>query len=90
MRTSGSGRTLTRMKRFEVWLARLDPAEGSEMRKTRPVVIVSPEELNSPRRFGCPAILQESKDRSPSTICAGCRKAGAHGGSGLSRWRLVR
>lgn len=47
MRTSGSGRTLTRMKRFEVWLARLDPAEGSEMRKTRPVVIVSPEELNS-------------------------------------------
>jgi mRNA-degrading endonuclease toxin of MazEF toxin-antitoxin module len=30
------------MKRFEAWLARLDPAEGSEMRKTRPVVIVSP------------------------------------------------
>lgn len=34
------------MKRFEVWLARLDPAEGSEMRKTRPVVIVSPDEMN--------------------------------------------
>jgi mRNA interferase MazF len=34
------------MKRFEVWLARLDPAEGSEMRKTRPVVIVSPNEMN--------------------------------------------
>ena len=30
------------MKRFEVWLARLDPGEGSEMRKTRPVVILSP------------------------------------------------
>jgi mRNA interferase MazF len=34
------------MKRFEVWLARLDPSEGSEMRKTRPVVIVSPDEMN--------------------------------------------
>ena len=35
------------MKRFEVWLARLDPAEGSEMRKTRPVVILSPDEMNT-------------------------------------------
>lgn len=35
------------MKRFEVWLARLDPAEGSEMRKTRPVVIVSPDVMNA-------------------------------------------
>ncbi len=35
------------MKRFEVWLARLDPSEGSEMHKTRPVVIVSPDEMNA-------------------------------------------
>ena len=34
------------MKRFEVWLARLDPVEGAEMRKTRPVVIISPDEMN--------------------------------------------
>jgi mRNA interferase MazF len=34
------------MKRFDVWLTRLDPTEGAEMRKTRPVVIVSPDELN--------------------------------------------
>ncbi len=34
------------MKRFEVWLARLDPGEGAEMRKTRPVVISSPDEMN--------------------------------------------
>ena len=34
------------MKRFEVWLTRLDPAEGSEMRKTRPLVILSPDEMN--------------------------------------------
>ena len=34
------------MKRFEIWLARLDPTEGSEMRKTRPVLIVSPDIMN--------------------------------------------
>ena len=34
------------MKKFEVWLARLDPAVGSEMRKTRPVVILSPDVMN--------------------------------------------
>ena len=35
------------MKRFEVWLARLDPGEGSEMSKTRPVVILSPDVMNA-------------------------------------------
>lgn len=34
------------MKRFEVWLARLDPAEGSEMQKTRPIAILSPDVMN--------------------------------------------
>lgn len=34
------------MKRFEVWLVNLDPTIGSEIRKTRPAVIVSPDELN--------------------------------------------
>ncbi len=34
------------MKRLEVWLVNLDPMIGSEIRKTRPAVIVSPDELN--------------------------------------------
>jgi mRNA interferase MazF len=34
------------MKRYEVRWARLDPVEGSEMGKTRPVVIVSLDTLN--------------------------------------------
>lgn len=34
------------MKRFEVWMAALDPAEGAEIKKTRPVVIVSPDIIN--------------------------------------------
>lgn len=35
------------MKRFEVWLVNLDPTIGSEIKKTRPAVIVSPDELNA-------------------------------------------
>jgi mRNA interferase MazF len=33
-------------RRFEVWLVSLDPTMGSEIRKTRPCVIVSPDEIN--------------------------------------------
>lgn len=34
------------VKRGEVWLCALDPTVGSEIQKTRPCVIVSPDELN--------------------------------------------
>ncbi len=32
--------------RFEVYLVRLDPTEGHELRKTRPCLIISPDEMN--------------------------------------------
>jgi mRNA interferase MazF len=35
------------VKRGEVWLAALDPTVGSEIRKSRPCLIVSPDELNA-------------------------------------------
>jgi len=34
------------MRRFEVYLVVLDPALGSEIKKTRPCLIVSPDESN--------------------------------------------
>ena len=34
------------VKRGEIWLVALDPNVGSEIRKSRPCVIVSPPELN--------------------------------------------
>jgi mRNA interferase MazF len=34
------------VKRGEVYGVRLDPAVGSEVRKTRPCLVVSPDELN--------------------------------------------
>ena len=33
--------------RGEVWFANLDPTRGTEMKKTRPCVVVSPDELNA-------------------------------------------
>lgn len=34
------------MKRGEVWLCTLDPTVGSEIRKTRPCLVISPDDLN--------------------------------------------
>src|SRR5215469_413279 len=35
-------------RRDEVWLIRLDPSRGSEIKKTRPCLVVSPDEMNEP------------------------------------------
>ncbi len=34
------------VKRFEVYLVNLDPIIGSEIKKTRPCLIISPDEMN--------------------------------------------
>ena len=34
-------------RRFEIWLVDLNPVRGSEIAKTRPCVVVSPDELNT-------------------------------------------
>ena len=34
------------VRRFDVWLVTLDPTVGSEIKKTRPALIVSPDEMN--------------------------------------------
>ena len=35
------------MKTGDIWLAQLDPTLGSEIRKTRPCVVISPDEMNA-------------------------------------------
>lgn len=35
-------------RRDEVWLIALDPSKGSEIKKTRPCLVVSPDEMNQP------------------------------------------
>ena len=34
------------VKRFEVYLINLDPTVGSEIQKTRPCLVISPDEMN--------------------------------------------
>lgn len=34
------------VKRFDIFLVNLDPTVGSEIQKTRPCVVVSPDEMN--------------------------------------------
>ena len=34
------------VSKHEVWLVNLDPATGSEVRKTRPCIVVSPDVMN--------------------------------------------
>jgi mRNA interferase MazF len=35
------------VRRGEIWLVELNPTRGSEIQKTRPCVVVSPDELNA-------------------------------------------
>ena len=52
------------MKRYDVYLARFDPVEGTEMGKTRPVVIVSDDLRNRalPNVVRCPLTKQLHAD----------------------------
>lgn len=34
-------------KRFDVYLVNLDPTKGREIKKTRPCVVISPDEINN-------------------------------------------
>ena len=36
------------VRRFEVYLVNLDPTLGSEIQKTRPCLVISPDEMNNP------------------------------------------
>ena len=42
----GSERLDVVAARFDVFLIRLDPTEGREIRKTRPCLVISPDEMN--------------------------------------------
>jgi mRNA interferase MazF len=34
------------IKQYQIWLVNLDPTVGSEIQKTRPCVVISPNEMN--------------------------------------------
>lgn len=59
---------VTAARRFEVWLVGLDPTQGSEIRKTRPCVIVSPDEMNRYLRTVIIAPMTSTQKPYPSRI----------------------
>ena len=56
------------VKRFEVFWVSLDPTVGSEIRKTRPCVIISPDELNKNLRTVLVAPLTSTIKNFPTWI----------------------
>ena len=52
----------------EIWLTNLDPVQGSEIRKTRPCVVVSPNEINQLLRTVMMAPMTTSERAYPSRV----------------------
>ena len=64
-------------KRDEVWLIALDPTRGSEIQKTRPCVIISPDEMNSYLRTFIVAPMTSAGRQYPTRVpIAHARKPG--------------
>lgn len=57
-----------RPDRFDIWLVSLDPTRGSEIRKTRPCLIVSPGQMNHYLRTVIIAPMTSTQKTYPSRI----------------------
>ena len=64
------------VRRSEVFLVDLNPTRGSEIRKTRPCVIVSPDELNAYLRtfIVAPLTLEDISIRSGFLAVSGNKR----------------
>ncbi len=73
--------------RGEVYLIALDPARGSEIRKTRPCVIISPDELNHQLRTAIVAPMTTAGHAYP--FRPACQFGGKPGRVALDQLRTV-
>ncbi|MBI4625446.1 MAG: type II toxin-antitoxin system PemK/MazF family toxin [Verrucomicrobia bacterium] len=65
------------VQRFDVWLVVLDPTVGSEIRKTRPCLVISPDEMNAPIATVIIAPMTSTGRDYPTRVPCTCqRKAG--------------
>jgi mRNA interferase MazF len=79
--------TVQSVKRGHVYLVSLDPTEGSEIRKTRPCVVVSPDELNEHMRTCIVAPMTTASHSYPFRVR--CRFQGKSGHVVLDQIRTV-
>ena len=74
------------INRFEVYLINLDPTVGSEIKKTRPCLVVSPDEINHLLRT---VIIAPMTTRRSLIRPGSCRFRGKNGQVVLDRIRVV-
>jgi mRNA interferase MazF len=65
------------IKRFEVYLTRLDPTLGSEIQKTRPCLVISPDEMN--RFISTVSVAPMTTKSSPYPTRVPCKFKGKRG-----------
>jgi mRNA interferase MazF len=75
------------INRFEVYLVNLDPTIGSELQKTRPCLVVSPDELNHRIRTAIIAPMTTKGQSYPTRVR--CRFQGKVGQVVLDQIRTV-
>jgi mRNA interferase MazF len=75
------------ISRFEVHLVSLDPTVGSEIKKTRLCLVISPDEMNRHLRTCIVAPLTTRGRGYPSRVA--CRFQGKHGEIVLDQLRAV-
>ena len=75
------------VKRHDVYLVNLDPTLGSEMQKTRPCVVVSPDEMN--QYINTVIIAPMTTKGRPYPTRVACRFGGKDGHVVLDQLRTV-
>ena len=75
------------IKRFEVWLVNLDTATGSEIKKTRPALIVSPDVTNKHLHTVIAAPLTSTIRHYPTRVVCVFQKK--HGQIALDQLRAI-
>lgn len=87
MAVAGPVRAARVASRGDVYLVELDPTRGSEIRKTRPCVVVSPDELNHHLRTAVVAPMTTGGQAYPFRVR--CRFGGTTGHVALDQVRTV-
>lgn len=74
-------------RRDEVWLIRLDPSLAAEIKKTRPCLVVSPDEMNEPLQTLLVAPMTTTRRNYPTRVTVSFR--GKTGQIALDQLRTV-
>lgn len=75
------------VKRFDVFLVNLDPTVGSEIQKTRPCVVISPDEMN--RHIATVIVAPMTTKGQPYPTRVACQFQGKDGQIVLDQIRTV-